>query len=132
MYQTYSLSLALRFIVGANMHQTEDLLDIPSTLLDEANNSLKNNDEAAIEKCSDSIIALFQDGGDSEDKNSLLFKLKESRKAIARKRNYFEEGCSCIASGVLEKYNQSGSDLQAVTYYQKNCHCSRNSIYDFA
>jgi hypothetical protein len=42
-------------------------------------------------------------------------------------RVYFEDGCSCTAAGALALSN-SEDDKTAVSYYEENCHCSRNPM----
>jgi hypothetical protein len=131
MTSTQPLSLSLRFIIGASTHPDGSALNIPLSLIKEAKDSLANNNEAAIEKCSDSIIELFTENK-QEEKNLLLLGLQKSREGIALKRRYFESGCACIASGSLEKFPPKVADSLAVSFYEKNCHCSRNYINDFA
>ena len=40
-------------------------------------------------------------------------------------REYFENGCMCILTEKMEKCKNLDDD-KAVSYYLKNCHCSRH------
>jgi len=41
-------------------------------------------------------------------------------------REYFEQGCLCIANGDMNKLPEETPDREAATYYQQHCACSRN------
>lgn len=41
-------------------------------------------------------------------------------------RQYFEGGCLCLLSGILEKASRELSDIEACESYSKSCTCSRN------
>lgn len=50
--------------------------------------------------------------------------IETMRSSVAR--HYFESGCLCIDSGVLEKLPAEVDNWKAVEYYHNNCKCSRN------
>ncbi|WP_131815934.1 MULTISPECIES: hypothetical protein [Pseudomonas] len=44
-------------------------------------------------------------------------------------REYFEEGCACIHTvKTLQPCPTNMADREAVTFYEKNCKCSRNYV----
>lgn len=47
--------------------------------------------------------------------------VEESNKII---RQYFETGCLCLMTNKIQK--SLANDHDAVSYYMKNCHCSRH------
>ena len=45
-------------------------------------------------------------------------------------REYFEDGCLCIKSGIIEKKDSTAvPDETAYNYYNANCKCSRHPEY---
>lgn len=41
-------------------------------------------------------------------------------------RQYFEGGCLCLLSGIIDKVGEGLSDIEACETYSKSCTCSRN------
>ena len=50
----------------------------------------------------------------------------EEMKRLRLCRNYFEQGCICVLTGVIDTLGSHETDEDAVRYYEGTCTCSRN------
>jgi hypothetical protein len=48
--------------------------------------------------------------------------------AARQRRDYFEQGCLCVLRGTLKAAPVEMDDAESVTFYERNCLCSRNYL----